>query len=104
MLLVLVQPRAVTAVVVRLGGRGRRCCWGSPGPSLYPVLVEPLFNWSTPMAAGPFKSSILRLADREGVHVNDVLVADASRRTTTPNAYVSGLGGTRPASWSTTTC
>ena len=47
------------------------------------------------MQAGPFKSSILRLADREGVHVDDVLVADASRRTTTLNAYVSGLGSTR---------
>jgi len=35
------------------------------------------------------------LADREGVHVDDVLVADASRRTTTLNAYVSGLGSTR---------
>ena len=38
---------------------------------------------------------MLRLADREGVHVDDVLVADASRRTTTLNAYVSGFGSTR---------
>ena len=68
---------------------------GFAGSFLYPVLVEPLFNRFTPMAAGPFKASILRLADREGVHVDDVLVADASRRTTTLNAYVSGLGGTR---------
>ena len=68
---------------------------GFAGSFLYPVLVEPLFNRFTPMAAGPFKSSILRLADREGVHVDDVLVADASRRTTTLNAYVSGLGSTR---------
>jgi STE24 endopeptidase len=29
------------------------------------------------------------------VHVDDVLVADASRRTTTLNAYVSGFGSTR---------
>ena len=65
------------------------------GSFLYPVVVEPLFNHFTPMAAGPFKQSILRLADREGVHVDDVLVADASRRTTTVNAYVSGLGSTR---------
>ena len=35
------------------------------------------------------------MADREGVPVRDVLVADASRRTTTLNAYVSGFGGTR---------
>jgi STE24 endopeptidase len=38
---------------------------------------------------------VLRLADREGVHIDDVLVADASRRTTTLNAYVSGFGDSR---------
>ena len=65
------------------------------GSFLYPVVVEPLFNHFTPMSSGPLKQSILRLADREGVHVDDVLVADASRRTTTVNAYVSGLGNTR---------
>jgi phosphatidyl-myo-inositol dimannoside synthase len=65
------------------------------GSFLYPVVVEPLFNRFTPMQAGPFKQSIFRLADREGVHIDDVLVADASRRTTTLNAYVSGYGSTR---------
>jgi STE24 endopeptidase len=65
------------------------------GSFLYPVLVEPLFNRFTPMQSGPFKQSVFRLADREGVHIDDVLVADASRRTTTVNAYVSGFGGTR---------
>jgi len=65
------------------------------GSFLYPVLVEPLFDRFTPMQPGPFKSSVFRLADRVGVHVDDVLVADASRRTTTLNAYVSGLGSTR---------
>lgn len=65
------------------------------GSLLYPVLVEPLFNRFTSMPAGPFKTSVLRLAEREAVRVDDVLVADASRRTTTLNAYVSGIGGTR---------
>lgn len=65
------------------------------GSFLYPVLVEPLFNKFTPMPDGPLRSAILGLADREHVAVDDVLVADASRRTTTLNAYVSGLGGTR---------
>jgi STE24 endopeptidase len=65
------------------------------GSFLYPVVVEPLFNSFTPMPAGPFRTAVLRLADREGVHVDDVLVADASRRTTTLNAYVSGFGSTR---------
>ena len=65
------------------------------GSFLYPVLVEPLFNKFTPMPDGPLRTEILRLADREHVQVDDVLVADASRRTTTLNAYVSGLGSTR---------
>ncbi|MGN6576862.1 MAG: M48 family metallopeptidase [Nocardioides sp.] len=65
------------------------------GSALYPVVVEPLFNTFTPMPDGPLRTAILKLADREGVQVNEVLVADASRRTTTLNAYVSGLGNTR---------
>lgn len=62
---------------------------------VYPVLVEPLFNSFTPLEDGPLRSRILALAEEEGVEVDDVLVADASRRTTTLNAYVSGFGGTR---------
>jgi STE24 endopeptidase len=65
------------------------------GSFLYPVVVEPLFNDFTPMKAGPLRSDILDLAKTEHVHVGDVLVADASRRTTTLNAYVSGFGSTR---------
>ena len=65
------------------------------GSFLYPVVVEPLFNRFTPMPEGALRTEILRLADREHVQVDDVLVADASRRTTTLNAYVSGLGSTR---------
>ncbi|GAB3783316.1 M48 family metallopeptidase [Nocardioides ungokensis] len=65
------------------------------GSFVYPLVVEPLFNSFTPLPDGPLRSQILRLADREHVHVDDVLVADASRRTTTLNAYVSGFGSTR---------
>ncbi len=61
----------------------------------YPLLVEPLFNSFTPLEDGPLRTQILQLADDEGVDVDDVLVADASRRTTTLNAYVSGFGGSR---------
>ncbi|WP_045744593.1 M48 family metalloprotease [Actinoplanes rectilineatus] len=60
-----------------------------------PVLVEPVFNRFTPMAEGPLRTELLALADRDGVPVRDVLVADASRRTRAVNAYVSGLGPTR---------
>lgn len=60
-----------------------------------PVLVEPVFNKFTPMAGGPLRTELIALADRDGVPVRDVLVADASRRTRAVNAYVSGLGPTR---------
>jgi STE24 endopeptidase len=65
------------------------------GSLVYPVVVEPMFNSFTPLPDGPLRTRILDLADREGVDVDDVLVADASRRTTTLNAYVSGFGSTR---------
>ncbi|MBM9461364.1 M48 family metallopeptidase [Nocardioides sp. zg-536] len=65
------------------------------GSFVYPVLVEPLFNDFTSLPDGELRTEILQLADREGVDVEDVLVADASRRTTTLNAYVSGIGSTR---------
>jgi len=65
------------------------------GSFAYPLLVEPLFNRFTPVPEGSFRTAALELAAREGVEVDDVLVADASRRTTTLNAYVSGIGGTR---------
>lgn len=65
------------------------------GSLVYPLVVEPLFNSFTPLPDGPLRTRILDLADREGVDVDEVLVADASRRTTTLNAYVSGFGGTR---------
>jgi STE24 endopeptidase len=61
----------------------------------WPVLVEPLFNRFEPMADGSLRRSILQAAEQEGVPVEDVLVADASRRTTALNAYVSGYGATR---------
>ena len=65
------------------------------GSSVYPLVVEPLFNHFTPMSAGPLRSSILALAREDGVRLQDVLVADASRRTTSVNAYVDGFGATR---------
>jgi STE24 endopeptidase len=60
-----------------------------------PVLIEPLFNRFTPLEDGPLRGRLLALAARMRVPVRDVLVADASRRSTRVNAYVSGLGRTR---------
>jgi Zn-dependent protease with chaperone function len=61
----------------------------------YPVVVEPVFNRFTSMPAGELRTSLLTMASRDGVPARDVLVADASRRTTSLNAYVSGFGATR---------
>ncbi|WP_408899089.1 M48 family metallopeptidase [Nocardioides sp. R1-1] len=65
------------------------------GSFAYPLVVEPAFNRFASLPDGALRDDVLALADAEGVPVDDVLVADASRRTTTLNAYVSGLGHSR---------
>jgi Zn-dependent protease with chaperone function len=60
-----------------------------------PVLLEPLFNRFVPLRDEELATGLHTLAQRAGVPVRDVLVADASRRTRKVNAYVSGLGATR---------
>ena len=65
------------------------------GSFLYPVVFEPAFNRFDPLPAGELRTELLGLAYESGVPVRDVLVSDASRRTTALNAYVSGLGATR---------
>jgi STE24 endopeptidase len=60
-----------------------------------PVVFEPIFNKFTPMPDGPLRTQLIAMADRDGVPVKDVLVADTSRRTRAVNAYVSGFGATR---------
>jgi STE24 endopeptidase len=77
--------------------------WGAVGAAalvvvgsfLWPLVFEPAFNRFDPMAASPLRSDLLALAEKNGTPVQDVLVSDASRRTTTLNAYVSGFGSTR---------
>ena len=65
------------------------------GSFLWPVLIEPAFNSFESMPAGELRSDLLALAEENGTPVQDVLVSDASRRTTALNAYVSGFGSTR---------
>jgi STE24 endopeptidase len=60
-----------------------------------PVVVEPVFNCFRPLEDERLAGELRALAERAGVPVRAVLVADASRRTTRTNAYVSGLGPTR---------
>jgi STE24 endopeptidase len=65
------------------------------GSFLWPVVIEPAFNQFHSLPAGPLRTDLLTLAEKNGTPVRDVLVADASRRTTALNAYVSGFGSTR---------
>lgn len=80
--------------------------WWAPGAAavagfavlfsyLGPVLLDPVFNRFTPLAAGETRDDVLELARRAGVEVGEVYEVDASRRTTAANAYVTGLGHTK---------
>lgn len=60
-----------------------------------PVVLEPIFNRFRPLEDETLAAGLRLLAARAGVSVREVLVADASRRTTKVNAYVSGIGRTR---------
>ena len=62
---------------------------------LAPVVIEPIFNRFVPLENEALADDLRADATRAGVPVRDVLVADASKRTTKVNAYVSGVGRTR---------
>jgi STE24 endopeptidase len=62
---------------------------------LAPVVIDPLFHRFTPLEDPALRTRILELADRAGIPVEEVLVADASRRTVKANAYVTGFGRTK---------
>ncbi|MCZ4121631.1 M48 family metallopeptidase [Streptomyces sp. H39-S7] len=94
---------ALFAVYALAGTTSRWWIWTALGAAvvtvllswLAPVVLEPLFNRFTPMEPGALRDALLGLAERDAIAVRDVLVADASRRTTALNAYVSGFGRTR---------
>jgi STE24 endopeptidase len=62
---------------------------------LAPVVLAPLFNRFEPLPPGQARSDVLELGERAGVDIGEVYEVDASRRSTTLNAYVSGLGPTK---------
>ncbi|MBK5233612.1 MAG: M48 family metallopeptidase [Thermoleophilia bacterium] len=62
---------------------------------LWPVVISPLFNTFEPLPEGPVRQEVIRLADRAGVEVGQVYEVDASRRSSTLNAYVNGLGSSK---------
>ncbi len=63
--------------------------------ALAPVVIDPLFNTIRPLQDAALKQRVLALANRAGITVEQVYVADASRRTKKGNAYFTGLGTTK---------
>ena len=92
-------------LIIALARRFRRIWWWVAsllaaglviaGSYLYPLVIEPLYNDFTPMPDTALRSSLIALAEDDGIEIDDVLIADASKRTTTVNAYVSGFGATK---------
>ncbi|MFN2383984.1 MAG: M48 family metallopeptidase, partial [Gemmatimonadota bacterium] len=65
------------------------------GVFLAPRIVDPLFHDFTPLSDPALTREIRGLGARAGLDINRVMVMDASRRTSRPNAYVTGIGATR---------
>lgn len=62
---------------------------------LWPVLISPLFNRFTPANDPALTSMVKQLAIKAELPINEILIMDASRRTTRANAYFAGVGETR---------
>lgn len=60
-----------------------------------PLVLEPLWLRTTPLEEGSTRAAVEQVLDRADEERAEILVGDASRRTTRVNAYVSGLGPTR---------
>ncbi len=101
----MVLSAAGVLILFRLMGRWSNAWWLAAATLLsvwilmqtflWPVVVAPLFNRFTP-ATDPAVTAMVRdLADKAGLPVDEVLVMDASSRTTRTNAYYAGLGSTK---------
>ena len=62
---------------------------------LAPVVIAPLFNDFDELPAGGIRSEVITLGEEAGVDIGEVYEVDASRRSTSLNAYVGGLGPTK---------
>ena len=78
-----------------LAGAAVIVAFGVAITTLQPVVLDPLFNDFEEVRAGQLRDDVLELAREADVDVGEVLVMDASRRTTAANAYVAGLGRTK---------
>jgi STE24 endopeptidase len=60
-----------------------------------PILITPLFYEVRSLDDAALRARILDLADRAGMHVDEVYVINASAKTTRVNAYFTGFGDAR---------
>ncbi|MCX5794988.1 MAG: M48 family metallopeptidase [Elusimicrobia bacterium] len=82
----------------RLGAVAWLYCWGAVTlvqlllALAAPVLIMPLFNKFTPLAAGELRSAIEAYARSQGFAMQGIFVMDGSRRSGKSNAFFTGLG------------
>jgi Zn-dependent protease with chaperone function len=62
---------------------------------LAPVVLAPIFNRFEELPPGKARSAVLELGRRARVDIGEVYRVDASRRSTSLNAYVDGIGPTK---------
>ncbi len=62
---------------------------------LYPILIDPLFYKFKKLDDYKLQEEILGITEKAGIEVEEILIADASRRTIKANAYFTGVGNTR---------
>ena len=66
--------------------------------SVFAMTFLSIFNKFTPLEDGELKTKLLDLCGKYGIKVKKIVVKDASRRTTTANAFCTGLGNTKTIS------
>jgi STE24 endopeptidase len=103
LLLGLAVPLGSVLVALWRHSPGRWALWAWAGcggativlVALAPLVIDPLFNTFRPLADPVLQQRVRALAEKAGLHVDQIYVSDASRRTTAENAYFTGLGATK---------
>ena len=62
---------------------------------LWPVVISPIFNRFEPAMDPAIINMVQNISQKAGLPIDQVLIMDASRRTTKANAYFTGLGHTK---------
>jgi len=62
---------------------------------LYPIIIDPLFYNFKKLEDEDMREKIINIADNADIGVKEVLVSDASRKTSKVNAYFTGVGKSR---------